>query len=506
MPKCEQCGKEVLFPFECSYCGKTFCAEHRLPENHQCPNLPKEPFWCQKEKMVEERLVKKKLGMCPECGALSADIIGYDAKTMTFECKECGHKWIQQKAFPHNIIESKDVLESKEKPEHLRTRERTSHTLSRVLIGCIISILGLGIIIWEIHNPLFWTIIFVWFIPIPLVLIGGFLIILGAIVAISSVTTFVVSLATIKKIIAISVIVIIIGIILWNTPSILLAFQKIIGLQPSSTYSHKELVDYALSLINSDRLQHGLSNVSLSSIDSGQQHADRMLISHFFSHWDTNGYKPYMRYTLAGGRGSVAENTAWEYSSGPFDVKESLRDLEWQMMYNDSGSNWGHRDNILNPLHNKVSIGIAYDNNNVYFVQDFENDYIEWSTMSVSNNNEIIMSGTFQHIEVSVDWINIFYDNLPLSLTPKQLENPPYSGGYDMGVFVGMVVPSGYQSPEGITITAQKWVQTGRNFEIRFDLSAAFNSHGEGVYTLYLQPDPDATEDSLTSYSIWYYE
>lgn len=52
MPKCEQCGKEVLFPFECSYCGKTFCAEHRLPENHQCPNLPKEPFWYQKQKAM----------------------------------------------------------------------------------------------------------------------------------------------------------------------------------------------------------------------------------------------------------------------------------------------------------------------------------------------------------------------------------------------------------------------------------------------------------------------
>jgi len=40
MAKCEQCGKDVLFPFECNYCGKTFCGEHRLPENHNCPNLP----------------------------------------------------------------------------------------------------------------------------------------------------------------------------------------------------------------------------------------------------------------------------------------------------------------------------------------------------------------------------------------------------------------------------------------------------------------------------------
>lgn len=27
-------------PFTCSYCGQTFCSEHRLPEKHQCPALP----------------------------------------------------------------------------------------------------------------------------------------------------------------------------------------------------------------------------------------------------------------------------------------------------------------------------------------------------------------------------------------------------------------------------------------------------------------------------------
>lgn len=40
MPKCEHCRKEVILPYECSFCGHYFCVEHRLPENHNCPNLP----------------------------------------------------------------------------------------------------------------------------------------------------------------------------------------------------------------------------------------------------------------------------------------------------------------------------------------------------------------------------------------------------------------------------------------------------------------------------------
>lgn len=36
MVKCQECGVEVAIPFKCPYCGKLFCYEHRLPENHRC--------------------------------------------------------------------------------------------------------------------------------------------------------------------------------------------------------------------------------------------------------------------------------------------------------------------------------------------------------------------------------------------------------------------------------------------------------------------------------------
>ncbi|MEM1994717.1 MAG: AN1-type zinc finger domain-containing protein [Nitrososphaerales archaeon] len=36
---CRVCGKSEALPFKCAYCGGFFCAEHRLPENHSCPEL-----------------------------------------------------------------------------------------------------------------------------------------------------------------------------------------------------------------------------------------------------------------------------------------------------------------------------------------------------------------------------------------------------------------------------------------------------------------------------------
>jgi len=41
MSKCVVCGKEEYLMYRCNYCGQQFCSEHRLPETHRCPALPK---------------------------------------------------------------------------------------------------------------------------------------------------------------------------------------------------------------------------------------------------------------------------------------------------------------------------------------------------------------------------------------------------------------------------------------------------------------------------------
>ncbi|MEA1930117.1 MAG: rhomboid family intramembrane serine protease [Euryarchaeota archaeon] len=39
MAKCDACGSHENMPYQCRRCGQTFCAAHRLPENHDCPGL-----------------------------------------------------------------------------------------------------------------------------------------------------------------------------------------------------------------------------------------------------------------------------------------------------------------------------------------------------------------------------------------------------------------------------------------------------------------------------------
>lgn len=39
MPPCDRCGASTDLPYRCTYCGGTFCGNHRLPESHACPGL-----------------------------------------------------------------------------------------------------------------------------------------------------------------------------------------------------------------------------------------------------------------------------------------------------------------------------------------------------------------------------------------------------------------------------------------------------------------------------------
>ncbi len=55
--KCAVCGRDELLPFTCVYCGEHFCAEHRLPEKHNCLGLhaAKSPEEIKKREMESRR-------------------------------------------------------------------------------------------------------------------------------------------------------------------------------------------------------------------------------------------------------------------------------------------------------------------------------------------------------------------------------------------------------------------------------------------------------------------
>jgi hypothetical protein len=323
------------------------------------------------------------------------------------------------------------------------------------------------------------------------------------------------------------------------------------------------LAGYALNLINVDRQTNGLSNVTLSPITSGQQHADSMDYYGTYGHWDVQGYKPYMRYTLLGGTGAVDENVALNFcraTSNPSDiqvvacnvqtVENAINQSEWAMLNNDSiccGN--GHREDILEPLHNRVSIGIAYNTSSdvVFFVEDFENYYLGFNSVSLSNGLVSLNASVDSSTVSLTPWVRnangslssgsffaVYYDPVPAAITTlptvscliqgnacqayaqcasqnelNETTACTYWGGYGPGNFVTEVFgpcPRGYECSsqlEGgaVATFAKTWEASEGTFEVQFSLSAFMQQGGSGVYTLYLVPQ--GSNDSLTSYSLF---
>jgi uncharacterized protein YkwD len=289
-------------------------------------------------------------------------------------------------------------------------------------------------------------------------------------------------------------------------------------LQPRSqepqTVAREELVQHALDLINKDRADFGLPPVELSTNQAAQAHAEDVFNTKRISHWMTNGEKPYMTYTRYGGEGGVQQNVAIagfsteQYNECRTNILvdcerieplSTIEELEYEMMYRDSECcNDGHRDNILDPRHTHVSIGIVYDQYYLALVQNFENNF----GLDVQvDNGQVRISG--QLLDGELQQIGIYYDDMPTSAVYEQNK---HLLSYSAGEFAATIVkplPPGYfyENPDGYKlIEANRWDQ-GDSVDIMFNLASAVEE--DGVYTLFaMVKDGDETFDA-TSYSIF---
>jgi uncharacterized protein YkwD len=291
-------------------------------------------------------------------------------------------------------------------------------------------------------------------------------------------------------------------------------------LQPSSqqpsTMPREELVQHVLNKINKDRADSGLLPVELSPNQAAQIHAEDVFRTKQISHWMTNGEKPYMTYTQYDGEGSVQQNVAiagfspeqYEQCVTNVLIKceeieplSTIDQLQYEMMYNDKECcNDGHKNNILNPRHTHVSIGIVYDQYYLALVQNFENNY--GLDVEMEEDSEIEMSGTL--LDGQLDHIAIYYDEMPTQAVYEQNKDLlSYSAGELVAVVVKPLPPGYYyESLEGYdVIEADRWIEQRDSVNVGFDLADAVDK--DGTYTLFALVKDGEEMFDVTSYSVF---
>ena len=315
-----------------------------------------------------------------------------------------------------------------------------------------------------------------------------------------------------------------------------------------------------LELINDERMDAGLNPVALGNNAAAQLHAEASLQNCFSSHWGVDGLTPYMRYSLAGGYQPNGENTSGlgyciKASDGyrpNSSAKQEIREAMQGLMESP-----GHRDNILEPWHRKINIGLAWDRYNFKIIQHFEGDHVEYAELPFIDDGVLRISGTVkngaQFDNSLFSGVQVYYDPSPQTLSRGQVGRTycydngllavalrqPVTGGwyyeehefnqtylpcpdpYDVSpnaraarspneahsIWLSAYGESLARQPKTITVpwvTAQKWTDAGKEFSIEADLSEVLAKHGDGVYSVVVWGGINGQDAVISQYSIFH--
>ena len=315
-----------------------------------------------------------------------------------------------------------------------------------------------------------------------------------------------------------------------------------------------------LDLINGERRAAGVPPVVLGNNRAAQIHADNSLSGCISSHWGLDGTKPYVRYALAGGYQSNGENVSGldvcvnaGHGYAPYkSVDNELRKTMEAFMKSP-----GHRDNILDPIHRKLNLGIAWDHYNLHVVQQFEGDYVEFELRPAIKSGVLAFRGSLNNGARIVPGdlkrdlgVQIFFDPPLRELTRGQVSRS-YSYSYNLQVaslrpppqpgyhYTGDQFPQEFcrgPDPYGVSpeawaprtpeesnrlhkemkalevcrfvrvpwVSASRWKLTVDGFNVQANLRSVVDQHGPGIYTVVLWAMIDDESQVVSEYPIFH--
>lgn len=204
-----------------------------------------------------------------------------------------------------------------------------------------------------------------------------------------------------------------------------------------------------LELVNAARSEAGAAPVALGDMLVAQRQAEGLLRDCVLSHWGTDGLKPYMRYSLAGGYRVNGENVlthgecgvrgGWIARHGdPLD--EAAAAVRGFM------ASPGHRETILDPDYRVMHLGLAWDGRVFKMVQHFEGPAVVMAEPPGLRDGVLRASGELPgelaFREGGTFTAGLVYDPPPRALTRGQLARTScYGGGELVAVVAGDALP-----------------------------------------------------------------
>ena len=313
-----------------------------------------------------------------------------------------------------------------------------------------------------------------------------------------------------------------------------------------------------LELINTEREEVGLSPLQLGSNIAAQLHAEASLANCFSSNWGVDGLKPYMRYTLAGGYQSNSMSTYGQsYCVKRGEGHTRLRPINTELEYIAVSTRGDSGAPMFSPSYEKVNIGLAWDEYNLFTVHHFEGDSIEYGTLPDIQDGYLSFSATLRNgIQFTEDGdldVQIYYDPPPENLSQGQLARTACFGRGRLVANLRPLPREGYEwtdreysdvdrpclSPHDIApdvpapsslaearhlkqeakeaarnresetilvpwITALEWAVSGERAVVKADINEVLIEHGHGVYTIVVWGEKGDDYPAVSTHSIFH--
>ncbi len=240
-----------------------------------------------------------------------------------------------------------------------------------------------------------------------------------------------------------------------------------------------------LVLINEQRARVGAPPVALDDLANrvAEAHALDMAQYNYISHWNRDGWPPYLRYGQRGGTDYVAENVSMLSGLSPratfAEVKAAALRLH-QMMHDETPPNDGHRRTILNPEHTHVGLGVAVVGREFRMAQEFLSRYVHFDPLPTKARptERLTVAGQLLNPdEVSFYGASVYHEPLPQSMTLDQLRQPRAYALPEKSRLLKPRLADGSQYLDG---TAGE-IEVGDRGRFKFELT--FPKHAPGVYT-----------------------
>lgn len=202
---------------------------------------------------------------------------------------------------------------------------------------------------------------------------------------------------------------------------------------PQQTVNLEKFADLRANLLEMVNEERAVAKVPPLAMDPlatrvATQHATEMAIHQFASHWGRDGFKPYHRYSFAGGVDATQENVSAAdntWSNKMSDLKQDTSYLHLRL-YQEQPPNDGHRKTILAPQHTHVGFGIAVEKLRLRLVELFVARYVEVETIPRVAKPRSVVQFAAKTLKRghSLNHVEIFYEPLPKAPEMSWLNEP----------------------------------------------------------------------------------